>query len=69
LVVGDCLTSEDQIRELCLRAIRTEDPEEFEIALRELKIAIGECIRNIENKSLHFRLHPNGMTAKTGTSE
>jgi hypothetical protein len=68
-VVGNCLTSEDQIRELCLRAIRTEDPEEFETTLRELKIAIGESIRDIENKSLHFRLHPNGTTSKTPISE
>jgi len=61
--------TDDLIRKLCFRAVLTEDPVEFKIALNELKIAISESIRDAENKGLQLLLKPKRTARENGNSE
>lgn len=67
--VGGTLLTEKGIRDLCVRLIEIEDPEEFRSAVVELRIALREHIKGAENRAIQMILNKPKVKAEIAGDE
>jgi hypothetical protein len=68
---GDCLPTDEDIRELCARVIKAKDLTEFQTALDDLQIAMREHATGAGNRNARILLQMRRQveTKKDGTDD
>jgi hypothetical protein len=51
------MPADQRIRELCHRATLTQDDQELNVLLAELRTSLRECVQSTENLGIHLILN------------